>query len=106
MRSSNLCLYSPEVDVEDAHGDADGERDQDHGEEEIFSQQRHGQRRWRDDFSQQQEEHSERQQDRDAERDFLARVGRQIEDQHGQESNADARNNQVHRVKERLSPHH
>lgn len=60
-------ILSPEVHVEHADGDADGERDQDHGEEEVLAQERHRQRGGRDDLGEKQEEHSQRHQDRTAE---------------------------------------
>ena len=48
--------YTPEMDVEDADGDANGEGDENHGEEEVFSKQGNGQGRRGDNFRQQQEE--------------------------------------------------
>jgi len=106
QRDKSSFCNSPEVDVEDADGDADGEGDEDHGEEEVFAQEGHGQRGRGDDFGQQQEKHSEREQNRDAEGDFLARVRGQVEDQDGEEGDAHARDDQVHSVEQSLPPHH
>ena len=122
----------PEVDVEDADGDDDGQRHQDHGEDEVLAEQRHGQRRRRDDLGQQQKEDGQRHQDGDAQRhltrrqlvffwlsttfpctntttttttNLLARVGRQVEDEDRQKGDAHARDDQVDRVEQRLAPH-
>ena len=62
--------------IEHKHCDGDGERDQDHGEEEVLPQQGDSQRGGRDDLSQQQEEHSEGEQDRNTKRHFLSGVWR------------------------------
>lgn len=93
------------MNIKDANGDHDGECDEDHGEEEIFAEERHRQRGRRNDLGEQQEEHSERQEDGDAEGHLLTRVGGQVEYQNGEETNAHAGNDQVHRVKQRLPPH-
>ena len=55
------------MNVQHPHGDADGQRDEYHGEEKVLSQKGHGQGRRGDDLGQQQEEDSQRQQDGDAE---------------------------------------
>ena len=60
--------YVPEVNVEDPNSDEDGEGNKEHGEEEIFAEEGNRQGGRGDDFCQQQEEHSERQQDRYAQR--------------------------------------
>lgn len=52
-------ILSPEVHVEHADRDADGERDEDHGEEEVLAEERHRQRGGRDDLGEKQEEHSQ-----------------------------------------------
>ena len=62
--------FLPEVNIEYAHSYADGESHEDHSKEEVLSQQRHCQWSRRDDLSQEQEEHSEWQKDRDAESDL------------------------------------
>lgn len=94
----------PEVNVEDGHGDEHGQRDQDHGKQQVFAQQRDGERSGRYDLDQQQEEHGEREQYRYAQRHLLSGLGRQVEHQHGQERYAHAWYDQVHRVEQRLSP--
>ena len=91
-----------EVDVEDDDGDQDGQRHQDHGEEQVLAQERDRQRRGRNDLGQQQEEDGQRQQDGHTQRHLLAGIGRQVEDQHRQARDAHARDDQVHRVEERL----
>ena len=92
------------MNIEHADGDADGEGDQDHGEEEVLAEQRNGQRRRWDDLGQQQEEHSQREQNRDAECHLLSRIRRQIEDQDREERNSDAGDDQVDGVEQRLAP--
>ena len=62
--SRNLVV--PEMHVEHSHGDADGEGDQDHGEEQVLPQERHRQRCGRNYFRQQQEEDGQGEQDGDA----------------------------------------
>ena len=47
----------PVVDVEDDDGGDDGYADQDHGEEQVLAEQRHGQRGGRHDLGDEQEEH-------------------------------------------------
>jgi len=42
-----------EVDVEDDDGDDDGQGDEDHGEEQVLADQRHDERRRRDDLGEQ-----------------------------------------------------
>lgn len=37
-----MLMYLPEVDIQHSHGDEYGQRNQDHCEEEIFSEQGHG----------------------------------------------------------------
>ena len=91
------------VHVEDDDGDEDGQADEEHGEEEVLAEQRDGQRRGRDDLRDEEEEHGLRQEDADAKGHFLAGIGRQVEDQDGEAGNADAGNDQVDRVEERLA---
>lgn len=54
------------MDVEDDDSDDDGECDEDHGEQQILADERHDDRGRGDNLSQQQEEHSQGQQDGDA----------------------------------------
>lgn len=91
------------MDVQYENGDQNAQPDQHHGKEEIFAQQWQRQRCGRYNFGHQQKEHGLRQQNADAQRDFLARIGRQIEHQHRQIRDADARDDQVHRVEERFA---
>ena len=60
----------------------------------------------RNNIGEQQEEDGERQQDGDAERDFLATVGRQIKDAGRESRDADARDDQVDHEVERLTTNH
>jgi hypothetical protein len=53
---------SPEMNIKNSYSDADGQRDQDHSEEEVLAQQGNCQRRRRNDFGQQQEKHGQREQ--------------------------------------------
>ena len=101
-----VSLRRSEVDVENHHGDADTEGVEDHGEEDKLAEEGHHQGGGRDDLGQQEEEHSEREQDGDGERDLLARVRGQVEDEHGQERDAHARDDDVDGVEQRLSPQH
>lgn len=64
-QDTNTSVSLPEMNIEDADGDADGECDENHGKEQVLAQQGDGQGGGRDDLGQQEEEHSERQQDRD-----------------------------------------
>lgn len=96
---------SPEVNIQDTHGGPDRQRDQYHSEEEVFAEQRHGKRCGRNNFGQQQEEHSQRHKDGNAERDLFARVRGQVEDQDGEECQCDARNYQINRIEQGLAAH-
>lgn len=78
---------------------------QNHSKEHELAEQRHDKRSGWDDLGQEQEEHGERQQDGDGERHLLAAVGGQVEHQDRQERDAHARDDQVHRVEQRLAPH-
>lgn len=78
---------------------------EDHGEEHELAEQRHDERGGRDDLGQQQEEHGEREQDGDGQRHLLTAVGGQVEHEHGEEGDAHARDDEVHRVEQRLAPH-
>lgn len=84
--------------------DEDRKADEQHGEEEILSQQGHRQWGTGDDLRYEQEEHGLRQQDGDTERHFLSRVCWQVEDQNWQVRNAHRGNYQVYRVEQGASP--
>lgn len=78
------------VDVDGKDGDDDGERDEDHGEHEVLPDERDGFGGGRDDLLDDEEEDGERHQDRGAQGDLLAAVGGQVEDEDGEEGQADA----------------
>lgn len=65
----------PEVDVEHGDGNKHGQCDQDHGEQKVLAEQRHGERRGRYDFDQEQEEDGEREQDGYAQGHLLTGLG-------------------------------
>ena len=61
------------MNVEDPHGDEDGEGDEEHAEEEVLAEQGHGQGCRRNDLGKKQEEHCQREENRNAERDLVRR---------------------------------
>lgn len=89
------------VDVQHEDGDDDGQRDKDHGEEEILSNQGDDQRGRGDDLGNEKKEDRQGQQNRDAQGDLLPTLRRQIEDQDGQARDQKTRNNQVDGVEQR-----
>ena len=88
------------VHVEHEDGDDDAERDEDHGEEQVLADERDDQRGGGDGLGDDQQEHGERQQHGDAQGDLLAAVGRQVEDQHGEEGDEQAGDDEVDGVEE------
>ncbi|KAK0149865.1 hypothetical protein N1851_009389 [Merluccius polli] len=88
------------VDVQHEHGDDDGERDEDHGEEEVLADERDDQRRGGDDLGDEQQEDGEGQQHGDAQRDLLAALRGQVEDQHREAGDEQAGNDEVDGVEE------
>ena len=92
------------VHVEHEDGDHDGERDEDHGEEEVLPDEGDDQRGGRDDLGDEEEEHGEGEEDGDAEGDLLPAVGGQVEDQHGEEGDEQAGDDEVDGVEEGKSP--
>lgn len=66
------------MDVEDPDSDADGECDEDHGEEEVLAQEGDSQWRRRDDLGQQEEEHRQGQQDGDAQSHLPNKKGQKV----------------------------
>ena len=78
------------VDVDGKDCDADGECDEDHSEDQVLPDERDSLGRGRNDFLNDQEENCERHQDRGAERDLLATVRGQIEDEDGEKGQANA----------------
>ena len=89
------------VHVEHEDGDDDGERDEDHGEEQVLANERDHQRGGWDSLGDDQQEHGQREKDRDAQGNLLAAVGGQVEDQHGQEGDEQAGDDHVDGVEER-----
>ena len=89
------------VDVQHEHGDDDGERDEDHGEEEVLADERDDQRRGGDDLGDEQQEDGEGQQHGDAQRDLLAALRGQVEDQHREARDEQAGDDEVDGVEER-----
>ena len=64
--------------IENADGDTDGQGDEDHGEEQVLAQQRHGEGGGRDDLSQQEEEHGEGEEDGDTESNLKGGTGSDV----------------------------
>ena len=93
----------PEVDVQHEDGDDDGARDKDHGEEQVLADQRRRERRGRVDLGDEQQEDVERVENRDAHRDLLARVGRDVEHEQSHGADGDARQDQVDGVEQCLA---
>ena len=93
-----------EVPVDDDHRHQDGHRVHDEGEEQVLGDQRQHQRGRRQDFRHEKQEHHERQQNADSESHLLSRLGGEVEHEHTQERDEHRRQDQVHRVEERLPP--
>ena len=58
-----------------------------------------------DDLGEEEEEHGEGEEDGDGEGDLLPTVGGEVEDEDGEEGDAHAGDDQVHRVEQGLPPH-
>lgn len=86
------------VNVQYDDGDNDAQPDQYHGEEQILAEQWQCQRCGRYNFGYQQEEHGLRQQNANAQGNLFAGIGGQVENEHGQVRDANARNDQVNGV--------
>lgn len=99
-----MCARLAVVYVEYYNCDDDTQPDQQHGEEQILAEQGQRQRRRRYNFGYQQEEHGLRQEDANAQCNLLARVRRQVEDEHAQVGDADTGDDQVDGVEQGLSP--
>ena len=89
------------MDVQHKDGDDDAERDENHGEEEVLADQRDDEWRRGDGLGDDQQEHGEGEEDRDAEGDLLATVRREVEDQHCEEGDEEAGDDEVDGVEER-----
>ncbi len=90
------------VDIQNTNGDNDRECDQCHCEEEVFAEEGDCKGGRRDDFCEEEDEDSEGEEDGDAEGHLLARVRREVEDEHGEERDPHAGNDKVHHVVQRL----
>jgi len=93
----------PEVDVQDEDRHDDGARDEDHGEEEILADERRGERRRWVDLGDKQQEDVERVEDRDAHRNLLAGVRRNVEDKKSDRTDGHARKYEVDGVEQSFS---
>lgn len=92
------------VHVEHKDRDDDRQSNKYHGEEKILSNQRDDQgRRW-DDLRDEQQEHSEGQQHRDAQGYLLSTLRRQVEDQDSQAGDQQAGDNQIDCVEQWQPP--
>lgn len=89
------------MDVQHKDSDDDAECDKNHGEQEVLSNQRDHQWRWRYGLSDDQQEHSEREQDGDTQGDLLATVGWEVKHQDCEEGDEEARDDEVDCVEER-----
>lgn len=96
-----MCRRGAVVDVDGKDGDNDGERDEYHGEDQVLSDERDSLGGGGDDLLYDQEEDSERDQHWGAERDLLAAIGGQIEDEDGEEGQANAGDDQEEGVEKR-----
>lgn len=92
------------VHVEHEDGNDDGQRDEDHGEEQVLADQGDDERSGGDGLSDDQEEDSEGQEDRNAERHFLTAIRRKVKDENGQERDKEARDDEVDGVEQRQAP--
>ena len=92
-----------EVEVDHDDGDRDGKSNKNHGEEHVATDQRErGGCRWND-VGDEKKEHDEGEQDGDGESDLLLGVGRQEEDEDGEEGDEETRHDQGHHVEERFA---
>ena len=60
----------PEVYIENTDSNEDGEGDEKHGEEEVFAKEGDSERGWRNNLGKKQEEHSEREENRNTKSDL------------------------------------
>lgn len=88
------------VHVQHKDSDDDGERDEDHGEEEVLADERDNEGGGRYDLCDKQEENGEGQQHRDTKGDLLATVGGQIKDQNSETRDQQTRDDEVDGVKQ------
>ena len=67
------CNFLPEMNIEDPDSDEDGEGDEEHAEKEVLAEEGDSQGGGGDDLCQQQEEHSQGQQDGDAQGHLISK---------------------------------
>lgn len=101
-----VSLWWSVVHIQNKHGDDDWERDKDHSEEQVLPNQRDDQWCGWDDLGDEQQEDGERQQHGDAQRDLLAAVWWQVEDQDGQAGDEQAGDDEVDGVEQRQAADH
>lgn len=89
------------VDVDGKNGDNDGERNENHGEDQVLPDKRDSLRRGGDNLLNDQEEDRKWHQHWRAERDLLTTVGGQIEDKDGEEGQANAGDDEKQGVEKR-----
>lgn len=89
--------------IDDEDRDDDGEGDEDHDKEQVLADQRDHLGRRRDDLLNDQEEDGERDEHGRGQRELFAFIGREIENQDGQEGQAEAWDDQEERVEQRQS---
>lgn len=89
------------VYIDDKDGNDDGERDEDHDEKQILSDEwDHLGGRW-DDLLYDQEEHSERHEDRGREGQLLSFIWGKVKHQNSQKGQAQTRDDEEERVEQR-----
>lgn len=82
------------VHIDDEDGDDDGECDKDHDEEQVLSDERDHLGGWGDDFLYDEEEHSERHEDRGRQWQLLPFVWGKVKHQDGQEGQTQTRDDE------------
>lgn len=92
-----------EVPVEDDHGNQDGNRVHEEGEQQVLGNERKHERGRRQDLGDQQQEDDQREQDRNTEGHFFSGLSRQVEDQDAEEGDEHRRQDQVDRIEKGLS---
>jgi len=95
-RRHDVSVGRAQVDVQHEDRHDDRARDEEHREQQISADQRRRQRRRGVDIGDQQQEYDERREDCHRHRDLLARVGRHVEQQYGQRTDDEARQDQIH----------
>lgn len=88
------------VHIEHEDGDDDGQRDENHGEEEVLADEGDDEGRGRDDLCDEEKEDGEGEQHRDAQGDLLAAVGGQVKHQDGEARDEQTRDDEVDGVEQ------